>query len=126
MVVLQSANGKVNTLLLLIKYGVNVLVYDVSNESLSDVYGRNVVITDSLPDDNIRYMTDATRLQHVAMIEKAYRRECNWTSRKDYTIFAQDMMRYDGSKNDVKNVHMMKVYRVFGMRHIHESILSYT
>lgn len=73
-------------------------------------------------------MTEATRLEHIAMIEDAYRRGCNWTRRKDYMMFAHGMMRYDGSTNvcDNKDVHVMKVYRVFGMRHVHESILSYT
>ena len=77
-------------------------------------------------------MSDSTRLDHIAIIEDAYRRESNWRRRKEYMMFAHTMMHYadDGSRSnssfDTGDIHRMRnIHTVFGMRHIHESIVSY-
>lgn len=186
---IAASGGMLSTVLLLTKHGADITVRNGINESISDVYGRDIVAAyadndiirnnvnrgtvnvinvdddsdddsdidydsdepyidyesdDSdidpgnddrgrviVPDDNNvrRRITDTlARLKHVAIIEDAYRREQAWRRRKDYMIFAHGMMRYDNSNTNSssnKDAHMIKVYTVFEIRHVHESVASF-
>ena len=109
-------------MLLLIKHSVDIYTCNDINESVSDVYGRDARIIDEDDDDDEIPLPDATRLEHVATIEDAYRRESNWRRHKEYAMFAHSMMHMNDN-DSVEDAHMIKVHIVFGMRHIHEWII---
>lgn len=73
-----------SAVLLLIKNGADIYAYNDMDESVLDVYCQDVVEVDSDSDNDdsdsdgdttSSYMTDVCRLEHVATIEDAYRRE---------------------------------------------------
>lgn len=72
---LAAYHSQLDTLLLLIKHGVNVVVYDGRIESLSYVYGRMSICLGPQQGDDILILTDAAKLEDVATIEDAYRQQ---------------------------------------------------